>query len=152
MTTDISWDRHAILQGTQARNPRADREESLGAASREGRAWHWRCRPHEGRRPYSWRVLRAFRFAGGPGDRGFHACDGSINRALAKIGGTDPAGEAPGHDREHLSDAASPRRSRPRLLGTGAGRGNRPREPEDAKGVRGQAGADDRYARRAASG
>src|SRR3954470_16454432 len=64
MTANIQWDAHALFEGTQAGNPRQDREEGLGTASREGRARHRRRRPDEGRRPHPWRLLRAFRFAG----------------------------------------------------------------------------------------
>ena len=56
----------------------------------------------------------------------------------------------------YLTPAAS-RRSRPWLRGSGAGRRNRPRKPEDPQGLRRQARADDRHdgrpdSRRAAQG
>src|SRR6202035_4206280 len=70
MTPDILWTADALFQGTQARNPRPDREESLGAASRKGRARYRRSRPDEGRRPHPWRFLRPLRFARGAGGRG----------------------------------------------------------------------------------
>ena len=141
----------ALLQGTQARDPRADREEGLGAASREGRAWHRRRRPDEGRGADPWRLLCPFRFAGSAGDRGLCLCDGPLDGALAQARRRDAAGKAAGDHRGVLSDAAPSRRSRPWLRCSDAGRGNRPREPEDPQGVRGQAGADDRHARRADS-
>src|SRR5476649_2945373 len=68
MTANIQWDADALFEGTQARNPRQDREEGLGAASREGRARHRRRRPDEGCGPDPWRFLRAFRFARSAGD------------------------------------------------------------------------------------
>jgi TetR/AcrR family transcriptional repressor of nem operon len=49
------------------------------------------------------------------------------------------------------TDAGASRRSRPWLRHSDAGRGNRPREPENPQGLRGQAGADDRHDRRADS-
>ena len=142
----------ALFQGTQARNPCADREESLGAAAREGRARHRRRRPDEGRRPHPWRLLRPFRFAGSAGDRGLCLCDGPLDRALAQARRADPAGKAACDHRGFLSDGGASRRSRPWLRRSDAGRGNRPRKPEDPQGVRRQAGADDRHAGRADSG
>ena len=53
---------------------------------------------------------------------------------------------------DSYSDAAASRRSRPWLRGADAGRRDRTREPEDPKGVRGQAGADDRHDGRPDSG
>ena len=85
----------AVFERTQAGNPRADREEGLGAASRKGRAWHRRRRPDEGGGPDPWRLLRAFRFPRGAGDRGLRLCDGSLDRALAQALPTEiAAGEA----------------------------------------------------------
>src|SRR5258708_20286574 len=100
MTANILWanilrDPDALFEGTQARDPRADREESLGAASREGRAWRRRRRPDEGGRAHPWRVLRPLRFAGSAGDRGFCRCDGSVDRPLPHADPTDAAGKTP---------------------------------------------------------
>src|SRR5713101_3365530 len=117
MTLNILWanilrDPDALFEGTQARNQRADSEESLGSASREGRARRRRRLPDEGCRAHPWRVLRPLRFAGSAGDRGFCRCDGSVDGALAQAGRTDAAGKAAGDDRGDLSDAAASRRSR----------------------------------------
>src|ERR1700733_9907845 len=110
MTINILWKpADALFQGTQARDPCADREESLGAASREGRAWHRRRRPDEGRRPDPWRVLRAFRFTGSAGDRGLGVCDGPVDRSLAQARRANRAGPAPRDDRGVLPDAAASR-------------------------------------------
>src|SRR6202048_3728582 len=119
MTANILWIADALFEGTQTRNPRQDREEGLGAASREGRAWHWRRRPDEGSRPHPWRILRPFRFPGSAGDRGFRLCDGSGDGALAQARRSDAAGEAAGDDRGFLSDAAASRRSRQWLRAPG---------------------------------
>src|ERR1700716_2826805 len=108
---------NALLQGTQARDPRPDREESLGTAARKGGARHRGGRPDEGRGAYPWRVLRSLRFSGSAGDRGFCLCDGSGEGALAQARRTDAGGQAAGDDREFLSDARSSRRSRPWLRG-----------------------------------
>ena len=137
----------ALLQGTQARNPRPDREEGLGAASRKGRAWHRRRRPDEGRRPDPWRVLRPFRFARGAGDRGLCLRDGPLDRALAQAGGSHAAGKADGDHRGSLSHARCTATIPAMAAPSRRWAGNRPREPEDPQGVRGQAGADDRHAR-----
>src|SRR3954467_9060408 len=113
MTSNILWTGNALLERPQAGNPRPDREKGLGAASRKGRARHRRRRPDEGGGAYPWRLLRAFRFAGGAGNRGLCLCDGPLDRALAQDRRTDPARQAPGDDRGNLSDAGSSRRSRP---------------------------------------
>src|SRR5258707_11267621 len=81
MTANIQWDANALFEGTQAGNPRSNREKGLGAAAREGRARHRRRRFDEGRRPHPWRVLRAFRFAGSASDRSVWLRDGPLNRA-----------------------------------------------------------------------
>ncbi len=80
-----------------------------------------------------------------------HAMDRSTER-WRKLGEqTPPEKRLAAIVNSYLTHAA-PRRSRPWLRGSDAGRGNRPREPEDPQGFRGQAGADDRHARRANSG
>src|ERR1700676_1946437 len=60
MTLNILWNVNALFEGTQARNPRPDREEGLGAASRKGGAWHRCRRPYEGCGADPWRVLCSF--------------------------------------------------------------------------------------------
>src|SRR3954471_16014269 len=111
MTSNILWTVHALFQGSQAGNPRPDREEGFGAAAREGRTWHRRRRSHEGGRPDPWRFLRAFRFPGSPGDRGVRLRDGPFDRALAQARRTNPAGQALRRDRRELSHACPSRRS-----------------------------------------
>src|SRR6202022_3609454 len=93
---------NALLQGTQARDPRPDREESLRTAAREGGARHWRRRPDEGRGAYPWGVLRPLRFAGSAGERGFCLCDGSGDGALAQARRTDATGQAAGGYRRFI--------------------------------------------------
>src|SRR3954471_13464785 len=61
MTGNILWTVDALFQGTQARNPRPDREKGLGAAARAGRARRRCRRPDEGGGPHPWWLLRAFR-------------------------------------------------------------------------------------------
>src|SRR5476649_3022837 len=103
MISNIQWDTDALFQGTQAGNPRPDREEGLGAASREGRARYRRCRPDEGRWPHPWRILRAFRFAGSACHRGVRLCDGSVDGSLAQARGTNAVRQAPRDHRGFLS-------------------------------------------------
>src|SRR5579863_3027527 len=147
MISNISWDFHAVLQRTQVSDPRADRKEGVGQAPRKGSAWHRCCRSHEGCRPDPWRILCALRFARCLGDRSLHACDGPLDRALAKTVGGNAGRKAPVEDREYLSRPRSPRRSRPWLCGAGAGSGDRPGKRQDAAGIFRPDGADDRYAR-----